>query len=65
VVEIAKGKPVLHLRFCLNRQLNAIALRQGEERRWLDRTFEVDVQFSFGDGGDVAFDTCRNFHTSQ
>ena len=61
MAEITKGKPALHLLHTLYGQWHSIALRQGQQGGWLDRTFKVDVQFNFGDSSDVTFDL--RFHT--
>ena len=61
MAEITKDKPALHLLHTLYGQWHSIALRQGQQGSWLDRTFKVDVQFNFGDSSDVTFDL--RFHT--
>ena len=61
MAEITKGKPALHLLHTLYWQWHSIALCQGQQGGWLDRTFKVDVQFNFGDSSDVTFDL--RFHT--
>ena len=68
-VKALKSRPTSWFRVVLKRGGSSEFTVMGmpalyKECCWLDRPFEVDVQFSFWDGGDVAFDRGERFHAA-